>query len=230
MISGISLGSTGLPAIATILSPDCSPTAAAGVSGDDAVHGGRRLAAAGHVERREQHDGEQEVRTGACEDDRDALPGSGAPVRIRPEGVADVRQAPLGRGTGGDGELCALDLLAELVQRGPGAVVVAHRQLAPQRLRRGREGRLLRDRPSEVHVEVARRRAVHAGDLHVAAERDGADAVLDPVTAPFRERRREADVELARVHADPARREEVAGLVDQDQDMPRPRIATKMLM
>ena len=77
---------------------------------------------------------------------------------------------------------------------------------------------LLLDRSAEVHVEVARRRAVHARDLHVAAERDRADAVLDPVPPRLHERRREADVELARVHPDGARDEEVAGLVDEDQE------------
>ena len=33
--------------------------------------------------------------------------------------------------------------------------------------------------------EVARRRAVHPGDLHVAAERDRADAVLDAAAVVF---------------------------------------------
>jgi hypothetical protein len=38
-----------------------------------------------------------------------------------------------------------------------------------------------------VHVEVARSRAVHARDLHVAAERNRADPVLDDGNPPLRE-------------------------------------------
>ena len=70
----------------------------------------------------------------------------------------------------------------------------------------------------EARAQVARRGPVHAGDLHVAAERDRADPVLDAAAARLHERGREADVELPRPHPDRARGEEVAGLVDQDQD------------
>ena len=49
-------------------------------------------------------------------------------------------------------------------------------------------------------LDVAGRRPVHPRDLHVAAERDRADPVLDPVAASLRERGREEDVELARPH------------------------------
>ena len=49
----------------------------------------------------------------------------------------------------------------------------------------GELGALL-ERAAEVHVDVRRRRPVHPGDLHVAAERDHADAVLDPVARRLR--------------------------------------------
>ena len=75
------------------------------------------------------------------------------------------------------------------------------------------------ERAPEVHVDVARRRPVHPRDLHVAAERDRADAVLDPVPRRLDERRREADVEACAGACRPRDRgEEVAGLVDEDQE------------
>ena len=74
------------------------------------------------------------------------------------------------------------------------------------------------DRAAEVDVEVAGRRPVHPRDLHVAPERDRADAVLDSAALPLRERGREEDVELPRPHLDRERGEEVPGLVDEDQE------------
>ena len=62
---------------------------------------------------------------------------------------------------------------------------------------------------------------MHAGDLHVAAERDRADPVLDAAAGRLHDRGREAQVELARAHADGARGEEVARLVEEDQDRER---------
>ena len=91
-----------------------------------------------------------------------------------------------------------------------------------QRLLDGRRG--LRDRGAlvacriEVGVEIARRGPVHPRDLHVAAERDRADAVLDPVPLPLHERGREEDVEAPRAHVHRQRGDEVAGLVDEDQE------------
>jgi hypothetical protein len=69
-----------------------------------------------------------------------------------------------------------------------------------------------------VRIEVAARRLVHAGDLHVAPEGDRPDPVLDPVVHPFEERRREENVEAARPHPDRQRREEVPRLVDEDEE------------
>src|SRR5919109_839667 len=92
--------------------------------------------------------------------------------------------------------------------------------LEPAAERRGKreELRPLGDRPSEVHVHVRGGRTVHPGDLHVAAEGDRAEAVLDPLPVPLHERRREADVEAARIHPHRPGGEEVAGLVDEDEE------------
>ena len=59
---------------------------------------------------------------------------------------------------------------------------------------------------------------MHARDGHEPAERDRADAVLDAVPLHLDDRRREADVERARAQPDGERREEVPGLVDEDQE------------
>ena len=59
---------------------------------------------------------------------------------------------------------------------------------------------------------------MHPRDLHVAPEGDRADAVLDAVPLLLRDRGREADVEAAGPHADREGREEMARLVDQDQE------------
>src|SRR5439155_22800593 len=67
-------------------------------------------------------------------------------------------------------------------------------------------------------ADVARGRPVNPRDLHVAAERERGDAVLDAVTHPLDERRPEAEVELARRHPDRPRDDEVTGLVGQDED------------
>src|SRR5207253_1207504 len=53
------------------------------------------------------------------------------------------------------------------------------------------------------------------------AERDRADSVLDPLAPEAHERRREADVEATRAHADGARGEEVPRLVDE-HEQPEP--------
>src|SRR5947208_1330967 len=71
---------------------------------------------------------------------------------------------------------------------------------------------------STVRENVTGRGPVHPGDLHVAAERERGDAVLDPASHPLDERWTEAEVELARGHADGARDEEVPGLVHEDED------------
>jgi hypothetical protein len=69
-------------------------------------------------------------------------------------------------------------------------------------------------------VGVLRRdllRRVHAGDLHVAAERDRADRVLGLAPLAAHDQRREEEAEALDAHADGLGREEVAGLV-QDHE------------
>ena len=95
------------------------------------------------------------------------------------------------------------------------ALVVALLEARAQLVHRTPERWVLLDRSSEVDGQIPGRGAVHARNLHVAAERDRADAVLDPVPLRLHERRREAEVELARVHPDAAGDEEVTGLVDR---------------
>ena len=127
-------------------------------------------------------------------------------------------EAALGGARGRLRQLQLRDELAHDLERGPGRVVVTVRQ----RVRAGastgplREGRSS-TRSAEGGVDVGRRRAVHAGDLHEAAERDRTDAVLDPAARRLGDRRREADVEPARAHAEPERRDEVTQLVDEDE-------------
>ena len=60
-------------------------------------------------------------------------------------------------------------------------------------------------------------RRVHAGDLHVAAERDRADRVLGLAAADAAEQRREEQREALDAHADRLGGREVPGLVQDDQ-------------
>ena len=81
-----------------------------------------------------------------------------------------------------------------------------------------REPRRLVDRRAELALEVGARRLVHPRDLHVAAERDRADPVLDPFPLPLHDRGREEDVEAPGPHLHGERGEEVARLVNEDQE------------
>src|SRR5918992_5104473 len=80
------------------------------------------------------------------------------------------------------------------------------------------EPRSFLDGAAEIRLEVADRGLVHPRDLHVAPERDRPDPVLDSVPDALHERRREEHVEPARAHPDRERDEEVAELVDEDQE------------
>ena len=86
---------------------------------------------------------------------------------------------------------------ADTRTRVAGRVVVAGGERAPEPARCAGERRRLGERPSETRVDVHRRRPVHAGDLHEAAQRDRAEPVLDPVPRRLPDRRREPDVEPA---------------------------------
>src|SRR4029077_18201251 len=84
---------------------------------------------------------------------------------------------------------------AELLERRARSIVVLGGERALQPLNRAGELGVLAQHTPEVRVGVARRRTVHARNLHVAAERDRANAVLDPVPLLLDDRRREAHVE-----------------------------------
>src|SRR5439155_3719769 len=105
----------------------------------------------------------------------------------------------------------------ELEEMAPCGVHVTLGQCPLHPLGRADELWGLGERRPEVHVHVGRRGPVHPGDLHVAPERDRADPVFDPLALDLDERRREADVEAARAHADGSGGEEVAGLVDEHE-------------
>ena len=115
------------------------------------------------------------------------------------------------------GQLLLGGELAQDAQRVARGVVVVGRQRAAQAGCRALERRGLPERPADTHVDVRRRRAVHSGDLHEAAERDRSDAVLDAVAGVLPDRRREPDVEPPRPHAEHERDDEVAQLVHEDQ-------------
>ena len=173
---------------------------------------------ADHVRHQWNGDREQDVGARAGEDDGDPLPGRLSPVRVVGEAVAQLRQAPARCTLGRRRQLSSGDGLLELGQmlaRGR-QVVRLQRTLDPGRF--GKEARVLLEGRAELHVHVGRCGAVHAGDLHVAAQRDRSDPVLDPLTAHLHERRRKAEVEASRIHAHRARDEEVSRLVQEDQE------------
>ncbi len=109
------------------------------------------------------------------------------------------------------------DELAHHANRVARGVVVVGGERAAEPRGGSLEGRHVAENAPEPHVDVTGVRAVHPRDLHEAAERDGADAVLDPVARALPDRRREADVEAPRPHPEAERHEEVAELVDEDQ-------------
>ena len=74
------------------------------------------------------------------------------------------------------------------------------------------------DRVREPSLGVVRDRPVHPRDGHEAAERDRADAVLDPVSHRLHDGGRKPDVEAARAQPDRERGEEVTCLVDEDEE------------
>ena len=155
---------------------------------------------------------------GPCGDHGHLLPGALAPVRVGAERVPELLQAAAGRFGRAGRELCLGGRVLELVQGRARRLEVALGERPLDAVDRRQQPRLLVERGAEVQVDVGRRRPVHPGDLHVAAERDHPEPVLDAVVHPLHQRRREADVEAPRPHPDGERGEEVPGLVDQDQE------------
>ncbi len=114
--------------------------------------------------------------------------------------------------------VCGGGELRERGERSARRIVVADAERPPQAVRRARElGRLL-DRVAERVIDVGGRRPVHTGNLHEPTERDHPDAVLDPVSRVLESGRRKPDVELARLHPECQRGEEVPELVDEDEE------------
>src|SRR5262245_30564286 len=171
-----------------------------------------------HVDRREQDDREHEVRAGAGGDHGEALPGPLPPVRVRTERVVELGQPAVGRAARLPGEGGVTQRLLELRERMARLLECALPDEALHALDVAQQARLLIQRGPEVHIQIGRRRPVHPRDLHVAAEGDRAEPVLDPVPGRLQQRGWESDVELPRPHANPARGEEVARLVNQDQE------------
>ena len=98
------------------------------------------------------------------------------------------------------------------------AVEVAPLERPLDPIQRAAERRRVLDRVREPPLRVVRNRPVHAGDGHEAAQRDRPQPVLDPVACSLGDRGREADVEPPGAQADRERREEVAALVDDDEE------------
>ena len=141
-----------------------------------------------------------------------------SPVRVLAQAVLQLTEAPACGTCRTGAELCLVECLLERRQRLARGVEVPRLERALDARHPRKDLRLLLRGRAEQHVEVRRRRAVHPGDLHVPAERDGADPVLDPLPAHLDEGRRKAEVEAARAHPDRARDEEVSRLVQEDQE------------
>ncbi len=175
-------------------------------------------AAPDHEEGGEEDDREQEVRPRPREDDAHLPPGPLAPVRVRAEAVLQLVEALLRQLGRSRADRRLLECTLELRQQLSSAVHVALCEAALEVLERSEQAWSLRERRPEVRVQIGRGRTMHSRDLHVAPERDRSDSVFDPLAPDADERWREADVEPARRHADGAGREEVARLVDEDEE------------
>ena len=171
-----------------------------------------------HVSQRHEQDREEDVDAGPGKDDSDALRGPLAPVGVEAERVSQLVHRTARRLRRAGAEACLLDGALELGKCSPGVIVIARLECALDACDLGKQARVLRQRRPKLNVQVGRSRTVHAGDLHVAAERNRPDSVLDPVARDLHQRRREAQVEPARPHTDRPRDEEVAGLVEEDQN------------
>src|SRR5579864_8037747 len=94
---------------------------------------------------------------------------------------------------------------------------VAGVEAPPHSLNQRGERGIFVQRLRHERFEVGSCGPVHPGNAHVAAERDRAKRVFDPVVPHFLDRGREADVECARSHTDEQRNREVAELMHEDE-------------
>jgi hypothetical protein len=185
----------------------------------DGFHGAVRVAGdADHVGERDQQHREHDVHPGAGEDHCDALPRALTPVRIRAQSVVELCERASGELLRPGRELGLVDCLDELRERHASGDVIPNFECALDARDLWKEAWVFFERGAQLYLDVRRRRAVHSRDLHVAAERDRPDPILDAVAHDLDESRRKADVETAWSHADSPRDVEVAGLVQQDQN------------
>ena len=172
---------------------------------DDPPDDVRVLVRGDHEEAGKEDDREDEVDCRAGEDRRQPAPRGLPPVRVRCQRPLELLpHACLAEHRLQLRQVCTCGLVVLTLDR-----VVEARELRAVSLT------VLR---AQRRRQVARRRAVHAGDLDVTAERDRADPVFDTAARGLRDRGSEAEVELARRHPDGARGEEVAGLVDHHEE------------
>src|SRR3954470_4298384 len=177
---------------------------------------GRRAPADGEDEKEDQErDGD--VRERPCGDHGDALPGRGAPVRLRRSALRHVSEASLRRAPCAGRQLGVSHLALELEARAPRRLVVLRLEGAPDGADRGCEAGLLTHCRLDRRAQVPRGRPGHAGKLNHAAQGGYPSPVLDAVALDLGERRRESDVEAPRPHPDHARDGEVPQLVQEDE-------------
>ena len=158
-------------------------------------------AAADDEKRGEDHDRKQEVRARPGEDHEHFLPGPLAPVSVAAEPVLELVEPALGRLPGAVTDLEFLERLLELGQERSRGLHVALFEPALDPLDRSEELRRFRQCRPEERLQIRRGRPVHPRNLHVAAEWDGTDSVLDSFALHLDDRRGKADVETTRAHA-----------------------------
>ena len=166
----------------TIRSPGRSPATAPATRPRSRRRSSSPCPTDGHEEPREEDEREEDVRRRPGRDRERRASTSARASRRRGRARRRGRRAPLAPTRRACGESSRLgDELAEHAERVARGVVVARGQRVAEPAGRAAERRRLLECAAEARVDVDRRRAVHARDLHEAAERDRPDPVLDPV-------------------------------------------------
>jgi hypothetical protein len=172
---------------------------------------------AGCIDDEEEDEGDEHVRQRTGGDHRDALPRRLPPVRVGRAALVDVAYTLLGGAARRGAQLRLLELRADGAERSAGGLEGVRVEVALHGVHGRAERRILADGCRHVRLEVAPRRPVHPRNAHVPAKRDRPDPVLDAVPFDLHDRRREADVESARLHSDKPCDREMAELVQQDE-------------
>src|SRR5664280_601844 len=165
------------------------------------------------VEQGEDQDRHEDVGDGPGSDHDEALPGGLGPVGIGRECVVELFETAPRETSRRRRETRARETLAQRLQVFLRAFEIALLQRVPERVNGFFQALVLLRRGAEERFRIALARSEHARNLHVAAERDCADAVLDSLARRLYQRRREAHVEAPRPHARGERHEEVPGFV-----------------